>query len=55
MRKYSLFLMVSFFLIAFPLLAGAQGRVTVTGSVKDAGDLSVIAATVFEKGINNCF
>lgn len=53
MRKHFLFLMVSFFLVAFPLLAGAQGRVTVTGSVKDAGDLPVIAATVFEKGTTN--
>lgn len=45
--------MVSFFLVSFPLVAGAQGRVTVTGSVKDAGDLPVIAATVFEQGTTN--
>lgn len=45
--------MVSFFLVSFPFVAGAQGRVTVTGSVKDAGDLPVIAATVFEQGTTN--
>lgn len=53
MRKAFLFLMVSFFLAAFPLMGWAQERVTVTGCVKDAGDLPVIAATVFEKGTSN--
>lgn len=53
MRKLFLFLMMSFILVPFPLLAGAQGRVTVTGSVKDAGDLPVVAATVFEQGTTN--
>lgn len=35
------------------MTAGAQERVTVTGSVKDAGNAPVIAATVFEQGTTN--
>ena len=57
MRKLFLFLMMSFFLPSFLpsflLTAGAQERVTVTGSVKDAGNAPVIAATVFEQGTTN--
>lgn len=53
-RNYFLYLMTSLILALLSSWGGgAQEKLAVTGSVKDAGNVPVVAATVFEQGTTN--